>query len=298
MRPFKSNSLGVPIQYLICSWINVFLYSLEITLIAYFFLCHRKNRFQRFSLGGSLLLDTICTVIVCYSTWLLAHAVSREKQWWPGVMTILTYLISVVEQLYLVHQYWIIARNKIVLSLILLGVIVHLVFGFVAGVSNLVRLRPSFSTPSLAVAATTCAATDLFLAINMFRATRNIDTMDNPTQSLLYRLSIIAISSGIVTASATTLKIILLFISIEGFGFVMNIVGRLYTLTMVINCIALKRFKPSTTIFESVPLERETRTTRNSSDSRSPGSVVLTPLDFRTFTIPEGIETNHDSPST
>ncbi|KAF9260688.1 hypothetical protein L218DRAFT_568358 [Marasmius fiardii PR-910] len=202
------------IHYLIGSWTNVFLYSLEITLIAHFFLFHQQNRLQRLSLGCSLLLDTICTVIVCYSTWMYTGGVSRGQEWWPGVLTILSYLISVIEQLYLAHQYWIIARNKIVLSLILLGTIVHLVFGFVAGISiNAVPQLIHFRGPSLSIAAFTCAATDLFLAINVFRATRKIDTINTSTQSLLYRLSITAISSGVVTATATILETILLLMS-------------------------------------------------------------------------------------
>ncbi|KAF9260723.1 hypothetical protein L218DRAFT_1002462 [Marasmius fiardii PR-910] len=64
-------------------------------------------------------------------------------------------------------------------------------------------------------------------------------------------------SSGVVTATASTLKIILLFTSLKGFGFIINNVGRIYALTIVVNCIALKRYKTPTTGSESDPSESD-----------------------------------------
>ncbi|KAG7094819.1 hypothetical protein E1B28_005632 [Marasmius oreades] len=288
--------------FLIGSWINIFLYSTEITLGVYFFLHHKQNRFQKFSLGGSLLLDTVCTMFVCYFAWLhtapkslIDDTNSRE-----GVVIILTYLVSVLEQLYLVHRYWILARNRIVVSFVLLGAIIHLVFGFITGIYALLLpdLVNRYGVPSIAVAAVTCAATDLLIAINMFRAARSVDTVDAPTQSLLYRLSLVAITSGVVTAIAATFKVILLFTSIQAFVFVFNLVGRLYTLTIVGNCIALKRHKNPGVVDDSSQAATSSETqTRRDSRFGLPGSVVLTPLDLHTFTIPEDIQSDSDVPS-
>ncbi|KAG7095763.1 hypothetical protein E1B28_006468 [Marasmius oreades] len=180
------------------------------------------------------------------------------------------------------------ARNKIVLLLVLLGVIIHVVFGFISGIYVLVIRQPvyHFGVSSATIAAVTCAATDLFIAINMFHTARRINTIDTSVQNLLYRLSIIGMTNGIVTATTTTLMIILLFTSIEAFTLVFDLVGRVYTLTIVVNCVALKRQKPPRD--ESV-----TQTTRN---SRRSGSVVLTTLELNTFTIPEDIETESSEP--
>ncbi|KAG7095757.1 hypothetical protein E1B28_006463 [Marasmius oreades] len=274
---------------LINSWANVFLYSMEVTLSAYFFQCHKTNRYQKFSLGGSLFLDTVCSAVVCYYTWLRIDDPMIES-WSRGIITILTYFVSVCEQLYLVHRYWIIARNRVVVFFVLLGAIVHLVFGFISGLLSLVVPGSvhSYGILSLTIAAVTCAATDLLIAINIFYATRNIDTINPSTQSLLFRLSIIGISSGIVTATATTLKIILLFTSLRGFAFLFNLVGRIYTLTIVVNCIALERQKNA----RARSIATENSETQTSNNSRSPGSVVLTTLDFRTSTVPEDTKTD------
>ncbi|KAF9260682.1 hypothetical protein L218DRAFT_962262 [Marasmius fiardii PR-910] len=271
------------------SWISVFLCSMEITLGAYFFLNHKQNQFQKFILGSALLLDFLCTAVQCYNAWLHLDVLTTQT-WCLGVSIMLTYVVSVLEQLYLVHRYWIIAQNKIVVSLIFLGVIVHLAFGFITGVYVLVirEFVYHFGVPASMVAAVTCAVTDLFIAINIFHTARSIDTSDSSTQSLLYRLSILAISSGVVTATATTLMIVLLFTKLEAFTFVFNLIGRIYVLTIVVNCIVLRRRK--VTQVETLSLS-ETRSTRRS------GSVVLTPQDFHTLTIPEDIETDGGFPS-
>ncbi|KAF9259122.1 hypothetical protein L218DRAFT_908666 [Marasmius fiardii PR-910] len=275
---------------LIGSWLNISLYSMEITLGADFLLHHKHNRFQKFSVGGSLFLDTACTIVVCYSTWVHTDASLKARSGWrPGVLILLTYLVSTLEKLYLIHQYWIIARNKTVLSVVLLGAAVHLIFASIASIYVLVvgpQYHRSMYTPaitSVTIAACICAATDLLIAINMFQAARKIDTIDTSTQSLLYRLSILAISSGVLIATVTILMVIFRFTSKDGFSFVFNLLGRIYTLTTVVNCIALKRHRNTSASISAVNDSNVPAPTA----SRTPGSVALTPTNRQTCTIPE-----------
>ncbi|KAF9260124.1 hypothetical protein L218DRAFT_1003054 [Marasmius fiardii PR-910] len=234
----------------------------------------------------------------------------------------LTHLVSVLEQLYLVHRYWIMCVNfpnldsewspeqdfssvlgikssyhssssELLFMLVIRNSTVRFTrssltflfrqpaFAFVSSIYVLIIPQSTlqsvynfnFGTTSVTIAAVVCAATDILIAISMFRAIRKLDTIQDSTQSLLYRLSILAISSGALTATATIIKIILLFVFIQGFAFVFNLIGRIYTLTIVINCIALKRHKHITAAFAS---GSETQTSIRT--SRSPGSVVSTPL--------------------
>ncbi|KAJ8083010.1 hypothetical protein PM082_008871 [Marasmius tenuissimus] len=281
---------------LVSSWMNMFLYTTEVALIVYAYAHLRLNRFHRYLLVASLLTDTACTAIVCYSFWLvIAGPITVDGQPWPlGAIIILTYMSSAWGQIYFVHRYWIIARNKIVSGLIVFGILVHVVFGFIAAIYVFVirRIGYHFGVSASAVAATVCATTDILIAGSMFLKLRRIQTFNTSTQNLLARISLLAISSGVITATATTLMIVFLFTShFNVFNLIFNSLGRIYTITIVVNSILVKQHHESVISHEtSLSRSRSTRSRiprriRTGTEDRT--SVVFAPIEFQTFTVPD-----------
>ncbi|KAL0563743.1 hypothetical protein V5O48_018319, partial [Marasmius crinis-equi] len=199
---------------------NMFLYSTELGLVLYAYFHLRLHRFHRYILACSLLTDTACTTVLCYDAWLTLKLATLPgvHPWTLGVSIMFTYIASALEQSFFAHRYWIITRNKYILGLIFLGIVVHIIFGFIAAIYVLVIpdfSKLTFGVPASAVAATVCAATDLLIAVAMFYKIRGIETVNTTTQSLLFRMSLLAIASGVFTATATTLMIVFLFTNVN-----------------------------------------------------------------------------------
>ncbi|KAJ3840079.1 hypothetical protein EV361DRAFT_892743 [Lentinula raphanica] len=245
------------------SWVNMLLYGTELVLGGFYLINARSNVFFRWTLASSLCIDTICTAVVCYNVYLYLilepQALTSNVQPWTLPATILcTYHAALVEQVFFTCRYWQITRNKLVTLLIVTITASHVAFAWVLGVGLIINPVVSQSGLNLTiVAATLCAATDLLIAITTFHTMRAIKTTFSATQSLLRRISIQSVACGSTTSIFTIIMVSLLVThNLEPFTVIFDILGRLYTLTILINYICLRK-----------PLAHAT----NTSEGSSPG---------------------------
>ncbi|KAJ4477858.1 hypothetical protein C8J55DRAFT_561432 [Lentinula edodes] len=134
-------------------------------------------------------------------------------------------------------------------------------------------------------AATLCAATDLLIAVTMFHTMRTIKTTYTATQSLLRRISIQSVACGSTTSVFTIIMVSLLVThNLEPFTVIFDILGRLYTLTILINYISLR--KPMA-LASTAAAGSEQRQSRSRSHSIVFGAAQLA----RSFTVPVELST-------
>ncbi|KAJ3868156.1 hypothetical protein EV359DRAFT_32830, partial [Lentinula novae-zelandiae] len=234
------------------SWVNMILYGTEVVLGGFYLLNSRPNAFFRWSLAISLCIDTVCTGVVCYNVYLFdsrkmlefQSALTSNTQPWTLPATILcTYHAALVEQVFFTYRYWRITRNKFVTLMISTITASHVAFAWVLGIGLIRDPVVSQSGINLTIiAATLCAATDLLIAIIMFHTMRTIKTTYTATQSLLRRISIQSVACGSTTSVFTIIMVSLLVThNLEPFTVIFDILGRLYTLTILINYISLRK---------------------------------------------------------
>ncbi|ESK91679.1 hypothetical protein Moror_10675 [Moniliophthora roreri MCA 2997] len=275
--------------FLFSSWLNLTLYTLEICLGVYYFNISKYpwNSFNRLTLTASLLVDTACTAVVCYNVYFYLvdfRNVNQFIQPWTLPATILlTYTSSLIEQSFYVHRYWKISRNIFMTLIIVVFIVTHVVFGFISGIWTAIRpqIGFSFAVTATTVAAVLCSATDLVIAVCMAWKLKSIRTTYAQTQSLIRRMSIQAVTNGIITSTATIIMLVLLFTTINGFYVLFASLGRLYTLTVLINFIVLRGSKEETSRVISRTRSTRTRT------ATAGDPVAMTPIVFHSFTVPD-----------
>ncbi|KAJ3880923.1 hypothetical protein F5051DRAFT_142201 [Lentinula edodes] len=280
-----------PSSLLAGSWVNMILYGTEVVLGGFYLLNSRPNAFFRWSLAISLCIDTVCTGVVCYNVYLYLilepAALTSNTQPWTLPATILcTYHAALVEQVFFTYRYWRITRNKFVTLLISTITASHVAFAWVLGI-GLIR-DPVVSQSGLnltIIAATLCAATDLLIAVIMFHTMRTIKTTYTATQSLLRRISIQSVACGSTTSVFTIIMVSLLVThNLEPFTVIFDILGRLYTLTILINYISLRKPMAHASAAAGGSEQRQSR-------SRSHSIVFGAAQIARSFTVPVELST-------
>ncbi|KAJ3751210.1 hypothetical protein DFH05DRAFT_169653 [Lentinula detonsa] len=250
------------------SWVNMMLYGTELALGGFYLINSRHNVFFRWSLAISLCIDTVCTGVVCYNVYLYLilepKALTSESQPWTLPATILcTYHAALVEQVFFTYRYWQITHNKFV----------------TLSISTLTASGINLTI----ITATLCAATDLLIAITTFHTMRTIKTTFSATQSLLRRISIQSVACGSTTSIFTIIMVSLLVThNLEPFTVIFDILGRLYTLTILMNYICLRKSIAHATTAIAGSTQRQSR-----SHSIAFGAAHVP----RSFTVPVGLST-------
>lgn len=121
-------------------------------------------------------------------------------------------------------------------------VLVHVVFTMIATVE--IALQPEF-TSELGTTATTVAfcvsvALDLTIPIVLTWKLRQFNSFFQSTKSMIRRITIQAISSGFVVALAGIAFIIMFWTSTPGHLVISGVLGRLYSLTILVNLLGRK----------------------------------------------------------
>ncbi|KAJ3988219.1 hypothetical protein F5890DRAFT_1471649 [Lentinula detonsa] len=259
------------------SWVNMMLYGTELALGGFYLINSRHNVFFRWSLAISLCIDTYLI--------LEPKALTSESQPWTLPATILcTYHAALVEQVFFTYRYWQITHNKFVTLSISTLTAVHVAFAWVLVIELILNPVVSQSGLNLTIiAATLCAATDLLIAITTFHTMRTIKTTFSATQSLLRRISIQSVACGSTTSIFTIIMVSLLVThNLEPFTVIFDILGRLYTLTILMNYICLRKSIAHATTAIAGSTQRQSR-----SHSIAFGAAHVP----RSFTVPVGLST-------
>ncbi|KAF7426075.1 hypothetical protein PC9H_008441 [Pleurotus ostreatus] len=263
---------------LISSWLNLALYATEINL-AYRYMCKFPNdsRMNRGIVRFALVVDTISTVAVCGNAWIFLVGTPRTglpptfHRWPLPTLVIATACSASLEQSFLIFRFWKLRhagsemqrqmresasrrfhklRDVFMAGFLALLVCTHTGFALTSGI--LIFLNPIIA-PGFAVTATTVAkcvsgAADILIAIALVWQLRTVDASFRPTQSLIRRLIANAIASGAIVAVTTLLLMVLFLVKAPAFNIFSAILGRLYSITILVNLSTrLRKHSGSTT---------------------------------------------------
>ncbi|KIK66104.1 hypothetical protein GYMLUDRAFT_958437 [Collybiopsis luxurians FD-317 M1] len=264
------------------SWVNMMFYGTELVLCGFYFLKSRPRGFYRWSLISALTIDTACTGIICYDVYysLVVNPqvlITVGQPWMLPAIILCTYHVAMVEQVFFTYRYWQLTRKKIITMMVSALLFSHVAFAWILGIVLMVNPRvTTFSLDLTTIAATLCAATDLVIAVVMFRAMRSINTTYTATKNLLHRISIQSVACGVTTSISTIVMLSLLVThNLNPFVLVFYSLGRLYTLTILVNYIMLRK-----------PVAQAKTTNGDPSSTRS-RAMVFRGIDIpRTFTVP------------
>ncbi|KAF9062892.1 hypothetical protein BDP27DRAFT_259854 [Rhodocollybia butyracea] len=168
-------------------------YGVEIVLGGFYFHSSRPNVFFHWSLSIAMLIDTVCTVVICYNAYfwivlepeVLSHSFSNE-QWMLPTTILCTYNAAMVEQIFFIRRFWQMTNNKLATFLACSLLTAHMALHWKIGIEVYVyQMVTPFNIKLALIAATLCAATDLFIAMAMLHTTITTKTAYTSTQRCL-----------------------------------------------------------------------------------------------------------------
>ncbi|KAJ7738395.1 hypothetical protein B0H16DRAFT_98250 [Mycena metata] len=253
---------------LIASWINAMLYMLEILLAIRYF--QRPNRPKSHLLGVAifLLADTVSSIGICaqvYVTVLIFPCTGAyiPALFWPLSVTILgTYTTASVEQAFLCYLFHSVTHRRWITGFFILTIFFHLGASYSSAGLILSEHSPvgkAFITTQ--IGAIGCAATDILigaaLGISFFRLEASV-LKGRPTHTVIRRLLILSVTSGIVVASVTVISVALLVSNIPSYSIFFFIQGRTYAITVLTNFLLglPMNDRPALTEIDSTPTRR------------------------------------------
>ncbi|KAK7038595.1 hypothetical protein R3P38DRAFT_548171 [Favolaschia claudopus] len=234
---------------LLASWLNAALYMLEIVLAVEYF--HRPGRLASHKAGVVVLLcsDLACTIAVCAQVYVAliqypgvdfeAHYADSTMQWEASLTIFSTYITASVEQAFLCYIFYALAKQRLLTGFLVLNIFVHLGFSCTFAVVcalGLLKFR-NFGN----IGAVTCAATDFLIAIALAVTFHKMELSlpvvprRRTIQSLIRRMLILSLTSGLLVASFTIIHMVLLAAGSSVSTIFWFCQGRIYTLTLLSN---------------------------------------------------------------
>ncbi|TFL01609.1 hypothetical protein BDV98DRAFT_604310 [Pterulicium gracile] len=231
------------------SWINTFLFMLELAL-AYVYFSNFRDRwpFQGLVILA-LLVDTASTANVCI--WVYANTITHwgdtgilEYQYWPVAMYLLTLGLSgFFTHVFLIYRYFMLCRNKWITGISALLALTSLgscttavVFSRMDGAHMTMR-NMSRIPITLWMSATT--VTDIVIAASLVYQLSQVKTEVKETNGLIYHLAKVAISTGSATAALAVISIATYLVDVYSnvpVAVAMGL-GRMYTITILYNLL-------------------------------------------------------------
>ncbi|KAJ3855144.1 hypothetical protein EV368DRAFT_62673 [Lentinula lateritia] len=270
---------------LFASWVNMGLYGAEVVLCAYCMgwrcmnmdksmsrpastqLClngdtswaregtRSKRMGSKWFVIGALVNDTICTVALCFDTYLIirlsssSQSMSSNNRLWPTAIWILTTtLATTFEQMYFLHRYWTISKNWIItcmLAVLILSNAVSVVWAteqfvfilvidaaFIPTGNNSVVLQ-KLDAPF--VSSFIITVTDISLAIVLVWKLKSVKASQLSTRRLLRKICIYVVGYGSITAISSILLLVMWAVNFNGYMSIVYCMGRIYSLTVLCN---------------------------------------------------------------
>ncbi|KAJ7077999.1 hypothetical protein B0H15DRAFT_540027 [Mycena belliarum] len=215
----STRDLGNSI-HLASSWLNIALYTLEISLCQRYLRNSSRPLVHRVAAAAMLLFDGLCTASLCVLVHLSLITIPNDplspRLLKPIAASIyMTYATALVEQYFMCTLYFHLTRNIFITGLLALCVLVHTAFSFASAslllVENDILNIPAFTATT--VGAITCAFTDGLIAISLcfkFWKLLALAPTQSTTRSLVQRIMMLTISSGLIVGSNTLIMMILL----------------------------------------------------------------------------------------
>ncbi|KAJ7511997.1 hypothetical protein B0H11DRAFT_2268910 [Mycena galericulata] len=228
---------------LVSSWINVALYTLELTLCRRYFLRPSRPLVHRIGVWLLLFFDTICTLAICINVSLSVLDVKTTNYRLIlapiSVVIMTTYASASIAQMFLCNLFYVLTGKRIISALLLILILIH--FGFTSAAAILALTREILGgivLTTTTVGAIACAATDVAIASTLvlkFWTMLPAAPPEHASRSLINRTLILTVASGAVVATNTVIMMILLLKGNPVFDFFYTTQGRLYSLTILGN---------------------------------------------------------------
>ncbi|KAK0220444.1 hypothetical protein IW262DRAFT_1384627 [Armillaria fumosa] len=239
---------------LVTSWLNVLLYTSQVSLSVYYLYHFPASRWLRYWISASLVLDGACSIVVIVSTYMYlidSQGLSLPKvynsssgrylgplqppfTWTVPTIELLTYSSAMIAQAFFCYRYWTIARNKWITGWIIGLIIAYVMSTIYVTIYSmvLVSVMPLI-VYDYALCSGICALTDLTIAFSLACTCLRIETPYTSTKNVLRRVVVQALTCGFTTAISTTLMTIFLFAVWNACYSLFSVLGRIYSLTVL-----------------------------------------------------------------
>ncbi|KAJ7111178.1 hypothetical protein C8R43DRAFT_160709 [Mycena crocata] len=280
--------------FLVGSWINCMLFSAELCLMAQYFQ-HRSTRpwLHQVGVGAIFLFDTICTLTICAEVYTVvlvfpcqeAHVFTRFTMGALATELFTTYATASFVQLFLCYLYFALTKNRIVGGILVANVIIHLIFSYLSAIFVITNSAPGptgFAFLTSKIGAITCAITDILIASVLLYTLIRMEITSAvrlSTHSLLRRLMVIIVTSGVLVASSTLFTMIFLLNGHPAYALFFFTQGRVYSLTIMSNFLLGLPLKPPLatahapgSVVSGVIFHVDYNNRNNSTDERTDGA--------------------------
>lgn len=231
-------------SYLLASWINLLVYSFELALVFLYFHRFPKDKtFVRVMVISLVLADTVATISACATVWLgtitYAGVPVDYNDFWTGALSTLVSIVPVTfERSYLIYRIFSLSnsKKKIVCGLLMILVVLQVILCFYIGIR--MAIQPDYmERPAPINTLSFCVAifVDVAIPVVLIFQLRKFSSVFQSTKNIIRRISIQAMSSGSVVAVASTGYMVLFWIRIPEFLIFGGTIGRLYSLTVLVN---------------------------------------------------------------
>ncbi|KAJ7729459.1 hypothetical protein B0H16DRAFT_1586798 [Mycena metata] len=236
--------LATLILTLVSSWVNFSLYTAEILLCFRYFSRPSRPLSHKIAVGTLIFADTVCTVAIAFQTafLLLPPVITTNIRLLLAplaVAIVFTYISAAIAQLFLCNLFYVLTGNIFLTVGLLVLILVHVAFSWASGLSVVLLLQVGgIVFTETTVGAISCAATDVIISVSLawkFSRMMAGTRPKNSTRSLLRRLLIITVSSGLFCAANTFVMMMLLLKGSPVYAFFFACQGRVYALTILGN---------------------------------------------------------------
>ncbi|KAJ7490456.1 hypothetical protein FB451DRAFT_1389245 [Mycena latifolia] len=243
------------------TWVNIVLFTTEVALFVYYIPKWNLHLAYRYWFYVVIANDLLATCIVCANLYTTIVDNGSRPSWLIAILLLSSGISAFMEQTFLIHRYYTVARSIPMSAILMLLVVAH--FGVIlAAVYGGLSFKAVFGAKVSAciyfVSASLCAAADVLIALSIVWSLSGIRPMWRSTQQLIRVLCINALTSGAVVASVTLLAMVtqlvegviaigaslpfplinLLFILMCATQFsVSSSMGRVYSLTILVNIV-------------------------------------------------------------
>ncbi|KAF7325020.1 FAD/NAD(P)-binding domain-containing protein [Mycena kentingensis (nom. inval.)] len=232
---------------LIGSWVNGLLFALEAVLIVHYLSSKtRRPRMHQWGVASLFVADAICSAGICAQVyfWTFEFGPGRFTMYTNTLIVILlaTYATAAMDQMFLTYLFYALTRNRVISAGILFLTAAHTACSYASGFMLIGKThRPGQTDITFTlthVGAIACAATDLILAAilaHTFLHLERTSAVRVSMHSLLRRLMILVVTSGVLVSSVTLISIVLLLRDYPCYDLFFFVQGRLYALTVLAN---------------------------------------------------------------
>ncbi|KAJ7625225.1 hypothetical protein DFH06DRAFT_1228889 [Mycena polygramma] len=249
------NHRAVVSSLLAGSWCNAVLFTLEVALCVMYMRRWKLERHFHYGFVVFLVNDAVGSLSICANVYLVL--VESKNLTWPiSVLLISTAFSALIEQTFLLHRYWMVTKNTLWSACIMLLSVTHLALA----ISTVALHGPHGERMAIngftvtAIAAIICTVVDVLIALSMVRALLVIRPMSRSTKHLIRSVCINALATGVVVAAVTLLAMISTIVQSLNrniFGTFFAIMGRVYSLTILVNFVQRNKQLPTNSVHVS-----------------------------------------------